>query len=101
MPKKKSKLSVLAQHIAGARRIVDDQHALWAKLQAAKHRPRVPSRRCRIVASDLPPMRASICEIFVAIAFGTIVYRVQTQISPLERLYRLKDLDDRQAAAAN
>jgi hypothetical protein len=37
-------------------------------------------------------MGASIREIFVAIAFGTIVYRVQTQISPLERLYRLKGL---------
>ena len=49
----------------------------------------------------LPPMRASIRDIFVAIAFGTIIYRVQTQISPLERLYRLKGLDDRQAAAAN
>ena len=34
MPKKKSKLSVLAQHIAGARRIVADQRALVAKLQA-------------------------------------------------------------------
>jgi len=37
-------------------------------------------------------MRASIRDIFVAVAFGTIVYRVQTQISPLERLYRLKGL---------
>ena len=37
-------------------------------------------------------MRASICDIFVAIAFGTIVYRRQTLISPLERLYRLKGL---------
>jgi hypothetical protein len=34
MPKKKSKLSVLAQHIAGARHIVADQRALLAKLQA-------------------------------------------------------------------
>jgi hypothetical protein len=37
-------------------------------------------------------MRASIRDIFVAIAFGAILYRVQTQISPLERLYRLKGL---------
>ena len=34
MPKKKSKLGVLAQHIAGARRIVADQRALVSKLQA-------------------------------------------------------------------
>ena len=49
-------------------------------------------------------MRASIRDIVAAIAFGNIVYRStargdetspygnQTDISPLERLYRLKDL---------
>jgi hypothetical protein len=34
MPRKRPKLSVLAQHIAGARRIVANQRALLAKLQA-------------------------------------------------------------------
>jgi len=35
MPKKRPKLIVLAQHIAGAKRIVADQRALLAILQAA------------------------------------------------------------------
>jgi hypothetical protein len=34
MPRKRPKLIILAQHIAGARRIVADQRALLAKLQA-------------------------------------------------------------------
>jgi hypothetical protein len=34
MPKKRPKLTVLARHIADARHIVADQHALLAKLQA-------------------------------------------------------------------
>jgi hypothetical protein len=34
MPKKRPKLIILAQHIAGARRTVADQRALLAKLQA-------------------------------------------------------------------
>jgi hypothetical protein len=37
-------------------------------------------------------MRASIRDIVVAIAFGTIVYREQTQITPLQRLYRLRGM---------
>ncbi len=52
-------------------------------------------------------MRASIRDIVAAIAFGNIVHRLvargdetssyyeQTDISPLERLYRLKELLDR------
>jgi hypothetical protein len=54
----------------------------------------------------LPPMRASIRDIVVAIAFGNIVYRLiahgddaspfgyreRTYIRPSERLYRLKSL---------
>ena len=66
--------------------------------QAPAARTVTPLSRRRL---RFPLMRASIRDIFVAIAFGTIIYRVQTQISPLERLYRLKGLDDRQAAAAN
>jgi hypothetical protein len=51
-------------------------------------------------SSEILSMRASIRDIVAANAFGNIVCRVQGPVSPLARLHRLRNLDERVATVS-